>query len=205
MVIDMTEKTVDRIRPYGPVKRIGDPQEVDRLVAIASRIADGTEMIYPLVLRMLDWAAVPVIDSILEEDEIRTVEAIQKRNVDELSVVCINSFLFGDESEPQDYVYKLDLRDQGNTNYLSTPSEEFVFFPIGVSRYPDRDDFIILNGTEGEYFIIAGPKPFVEEALGKSVDEGRAEFQNWIDQEKSEKLKYHLQGIADRCAPFSGD
>ena len=194
----------DYMRPRGPVTRVNDAHECDRLVAIASRVTEDMNMVSRGMLTRLKWAAVPVIDSITEEMEKQTLGAIRKIGVKKLYFVSTNPRFYDDEIEPQDYVYEVDLQSDDHGEYLTTTSDEFVIFPECISRYPRDNDFVLLYGAEGEHFIVAGPVDFVEEALGKSVSKARVEFQDWIGRQGSPKLGAHLQSIADRCSLFDG-
>ena len=195
---EVQKATKDHLRPHGPVTRISDDSECDRLLAQASRMTSSVERLSPLMLRQLEWVAVPVGDVVSRETEARILAIARQRGINTMSIVCTGPVIFSGEPYPQDYVYELDLTDAEATDFFMPPSHPFLYFPKTHERYPNPNAFALIFGDEGEYYAIAGLRDFVEEALGKSVEEARTDFQKWIDQEESDKIKKYLNDIADQ-------
>jgi hypothetical protein len=205
MMTEMQQTPEDYLKPRGAVTRVGDESVCDRLIAQASRMMSSAELLSPLMLRKLGWHAVPVIDVVTKEAERRILTAAKLRGINKLSVVCTGPVAFGDEPFPQDYVYELDLTDNSSTDSFYPPAHPFLYFPTRQTRYPSVDDFALVFGDEHEHHTIAGPQRFVEEALGKSIQEAFANFQMRIREEESDMLKAYLENISIHNASFAGN
>ena len=136
-------------------------------------------------LRRRNWVAAPVRDEITDEQAIWIEAAIA--DLGESKAVCVTT-----EPKMQLEAYEVELTDEGlHRFHYNCLLRVFVLAPESLS-------FALLD--EADYFyILAGPKPFVEASLGKPIADAMEAFLEYARRSsESERTREWLRDTAER-------
>ncbi|MCW2962116.1 MAG: hypothetical protein JWM90_2503 [Thermoleophilia bacterium] len=178
--------SIEPPRRPGDALRITDPIERAAIDAQATELIDGAAH-HPVTglagaAWVRGWAAVPVASDLLSDDEAappRLAAALRELGVERAALVVrtapLRWELRGSAVIPGD-----GLRP----SYAASTSDEGIHaltsLPRGAAILTDLEGtFAVLEGVD--HHVIAGPRAFVEQALGRSVNEAFGAFREFVE------------------------
>jgi hypothetical protein len=174
-----------------------EPVRSDELVARCPPIDDVVDKPGDFKTEWLvrnNWAAVPVEGAMHfnEEDAHRLSEAIQAAGFDECFAIATEAL----ENFPS------CLRVGTSSLGLLAFSRECAHFYFLLT--PKTREFGILC-TVDDYYVVAGPRSFVNRAVCSSLDEARSSFLEFASSEGwPEVTRNHFLSVAQRYEAFNG-
>lgn len=172
---------------------VTDREQIGRLDRLLKTTLDGPEHLRIEYLRLRGWVAVP-FESALHLDEAdadRIATAATKLRYHDCNAIPT-------ESLAGLLRYRVPITPLGLLEF-SKKCSHFKYLLV-----PDGESFAILCSTDG-YCVVAGPKHFVESALGKSIEAARDDFRRFVSAETWEPLRRLLSGVARRYETLSDD
>lgn len=152
---------------------------------------DGPSELSVNMLKANNWAAILVPDGINEQDSIYIASAAQEIN-------CSKCIALTTEEGSFNEIVEVDMIPKGLVNFhLNCRLSYYILFP-------EDKKFVILDEADF-YYIIAGPRSFVEKAVGGSIKKARKDFLEYAnDPNWPERTRQFLTAIAKKYEPFNG-
>jgi len=139
------------------------------------------------------WAVCPVVDRPDEADAERLCAAAAGLNdATKCYVVPVERMSFTE-------VYEAQLRKEAIAEILCFEHLSLM----NVVVVPESRSFVLLKES-ADYFLVAGPRQFVEQAIGKTLAAARQDFDRAATVVAGDSRYVQLQPIADRYRRFDG-
>jgi hypothetical protein len=153
------------------------------------RVSPGPDDVF--LKRMKDWIVVPC-----ESNDHFSDDECQR-----IAQAALNSGTF------QSIGLALETMVEGEDSHqavaLTVSSDAIEEFDNLYSFYWcvlfDREMNWLICCTKLDYFLVAGKKEFVEDALGRNSDESFDDFQQYLMLESYQPLKEHLESVYHQC------
>jgi len=170
--------------------RVANKKSVDRLKSLVTEMIDDPEHLSIPYLKSHDWIAIPV-ESSLHFNQLDTIQI--SRAAAEMG--CEEGFAILTESlNNVGNCYKVRLSPTGLTEF----SNECGHFNFAI--LPKNGSFIILCTLE-EYFLVGGPKKFIDKYLGVniSIEKAMEDFKAFAEHNSwPVYIKSHLLTISKK-------
>jgi hypothetical protein len=149
---------------------VDDDQSVRNIQRAAGVVIQGSIQGGLRIHKIDEWIAVPVESGLHfdESDKLRLSQVIETHG--DLLI-----YGFALESSPS-----IPAVISFNTNYEGFDAFNDAFSLYNYALFPETMSWMLLCLTE-DYYVVLGPLPFIEQALGTSTEEGYALFYNFAN------------------------